>query len=241
MNFDGLQAQGAKLFATVSPHAQAWGADHLLAGMLADIPPLKQVMQYGAMKWASTGGKLTRGVLVWTNLDSPTGMDFFQFPMNPSELSDSEAPDYAEIKAPGQNRPLYQFVHGGARQVEFTLNFFYDHPDRSMIKQYIEKLRSLTKRPLRRKNDATYSATGGPPPVRFYFGDYFQGERFIVSKLDVKAFDLFDAVSLYPMRAEVRVCLLEAPSDTDVLSKALSNPVGGVSQGALSAIARGML
>lgn len=174
-----------------------------LVGAVANSPLGKGLLAAG-WKYAATGGQLVQGVLAWFLPDgSPK---YFKFPINPSELHESLSPEWADIKVPGQNRPIYQFVHGGEREISFTLNFFYDNPDRRTIARQLDELRSLTQRPY------TYStgAASGPPAVYLYFGQYMQGQRFIVSKLNIKVFDMFDPLFLLPLRAEVEISLKEA-------------------------------
>lgn len=163
------------------------------------------------MKYAATGGFLVKGVLIWKNPDGST-YSTFAFPMNPESISDSVSPEWAEFRSPGQNRPLYQFAHGGAREVSFTLHFFFEDRDRRKIRDQIQVLQSLARRPL--TGNSTHTATGSPPAVNFFFGEFFKGERFIVSKVDAQAHTLFDPALLLPLRAEVNIVLLEAPDPT---------------------------
>jgi len=191
-----------------SSAAMVLGAANSLAGgalvsAVANSPIGKGLLAAG-WKYAATGGQTVQGVLAWFMPDgSPK---YFKFPMNPSDIQESLSPEWADIKVPGQNRPVYQFINGGERELTFTLHFFYDNPDRRTITRQLDELRSLTQRPY------VYStgAASGPPPVYLYFGQYIQGQRFIVSKLNIKVFDLFDPAFLLPLRAEVEVSLKEA-------------------------------
>lgn len=154
--------------------------------------------------FAAQGSRVERGILLWERGGLPQQ---FTFPMNPESISEEVAPDYAEIKVPGQNRPMYQFINGGARSVSFTLNFFYQERRRDAIANQIDALKELTQRSYTGRLEGAYD---GPPTLQFIFGAYFTGrERFIVSKLAIKSFDLFDPTFLLPMRADVEVSLLE--------------------------------
>lgn len=160
-------------------------------------------------RYAAAGGKLVKGMFVWF---TPNGtLDRFIFQMNPEALDEVISPEWASRSVPGQNRPLYQFVNGGPRQLTFTLHFFYEKRDRYHIKNDLERLRRLTQRSM----EVPVGAFGGPPAVFFYFGDYIRGDRFIVSRLEIKAFDLFDPTLLLPLRAEATITLLEAPDTTE--------------------------
>lgn len=174
------------------------------------------------MFFAAQGGLLQRGIFTWQEAD---GMHQFTFPMNPESITETLSPVWAESMVPGQNRPLYAFINGGPREVTFTLNFFYQDRRRDTIRNQIEALKSLTQR---RYTGTLSGAYDGPPPIRFYFGDYFRGERFIVSKVQVRAFDLFDPRSLLPLRADVSLTLLEAVDTTAIRSRNTLGPTDNV-------------
>jgi hypothetical protein len=169
-------------------------------------------LKNAGLLYAAQGGKLRRGIFIWDEPD--TGKPArFTFPMNPSAISEELSPNWAETQVPGQNRPMYQFINGGPREVSFTLNFFYQDRRREVIRNQIAALKGLTQR---RYTGKLMGAYEGPPAIYFFFGDYFMGERFIVSKISVKAFDLFDPARLLPMRADVEISLLECWDTTAV-------------------------
>lgn len=164
---------------------------------------------------AGEGGSLRRGMLIWNETaGSYRGMNQFTFPMNPASLHISRSPVWAETNVPGQNRPMYQFVNGGAKEIKFTLNFFYADRTREVIRDQMAALESLCDR---RYTGELAGAYDGPPPVSFHFGDYFDGrEKFIVKSFEVEAFDLFDPRTLLPMRANVDLTLAEVMDTTAV-------------------------
>lgn len=167
-------------------------------------------LKNAGLLYAAQGGRLTRGHFVWTE---GAEKQKFTFPMNPSSISESLSPSWAETMVPGQNRPMYQFVNGGPREVSFTLNFFYQDRKRVVIRDQINALKSLTQR---RMTGVLAGAYDGPPAFAFHFGEYFKGERFIMSKIQIKAFDLFDPLSLLPLRADVDLTMLEVVDSTAV-------------------------
>lgn len=209
----GLKEVGLAMFAGAAGAATAGVANAILQQGFANM----DVVGTAGIRLAASGGKLVRGLLVWKNMTT-NQFDKLMFPMNPEEISESITPSWAETQVPGQNAPHYQFINGGPREVSFTLNFFYgmnDKRNRDAVRNYIDTLRSLT----RRQDGASYSAGqyrgrpgagGSPPPLHFYLGQYFRGDRFIISRFEVRAFDLFDPLTLLPMRATVDLTLLEA-------------------------------
>lgn len=174
-------------------------------------------LQTLAITRAAQGGKMTRGHFLWNEPESSrfAGQNRFTFPMNPESIEESVEPVYAETTVPGQNRPMYQFINGGPRKLKFTLNFFYESRKRSLIRDQIDALKSLTQR---RYTGVLGGAYGGPPPLNFFYGDYFRGERFIVQSLSIRSFDLFDPATLLPMRADVDITLA-AVLDTMAVAK----------------------
>lgn len=175
-----------------------------LAGLVLSSPVGAAVTNAG-YKYAALGGQIVKGVLAWFDMNGKP--QSFAFPINPDSLEETLSPEWATHKAPGQNRPTYHFVHGGERELTFTLHFFYDSPDRRVIRDQLDALRGLTQRPYAHIKQG---GGDGPPPVYLYFGEYIRGERFIVKGLKIKVFDLFDPALLLPLRAEVEVSLLEA-------------------------------
>lgn len=197
--------------------------------------PLGEGVGKAGMGLAAAGGKIRKGIFIWkepetrqrrvirnqhTRIGSdtlgrtPTAVtedvavsvpNKFVFGMNPESIREDSNPTYAETQIPGQNRPMYQFINGGEWNITFTLNFFYAKRRREHVLEEIRTLQDLTQR---RYNDP--DATGvyqGPPVIFFYFGEYFKGEPFILRRVQVKSFDLFDPVRLLPMRADVELSL----------------------------------
>lgn len=186
-----------------------------------------------AMHYAAAGGEITKGVFVWYGIDELTGNPgwvTFTFPMNPEEMTRSWAPDYSAIKVPGQNNPQYQFVHGGEKPMSFTLHFFYLPEKVGFITGTVELLTQLVTR-LPQARD-TETAMPAPPPVYFYYGKHIKGERFIVTKMELKCFDLFDPAYLLPMRAELQIEMKAAPAPGD----RPDSLVRGANHGKLSSI-----
>lgn len=201
-----------------------------VGALLAHNPVGKELSRAG-MRFAATGGNLVRGIFLWETPDGPAPYETFVFPMNPEAIRDQLNPKWAEIEVPGQNRPVYHFVNGGARELSFTLHFFYEERDRAKVRDAIEKLQSLTQRP------ATHTSTGAlgkPPALYFYFGEYIRGARFIVKSLSVESKELFDPLTLLPLYSTVEITLAEAPNPAG------SNPtLSGFRGGTLQTILRG--
>lgn len=177
-----------------------------------------RVLGKAGLKLAASGGNIRKGILIWTEPDGH--IEKFVFPMNPEAIRERVEPVYVDTPVPGQNRPLYQFINGGPREVNFKLHFFYQHRRREHVKEEIRTLQSLTQR--RYAESEQTGVYQGPPVVSFYFGDYFQGEQFIVTQMEVTAFDLFDPIFLLPMRAEMDVTMVEVMPTT----QGIGNPLG---------------
>lgn len=187
----------------------ATGLDSAVLNRLFLTPVGKAVGKAG-LKLAASGGKLRKGIFVWKEPDG--NIRKFVFPMNPESIRETVAPVYVDTLVPGQNRPLYQFINGGPREVSFKLNFFYAQRAREHVRDEIRTLQNLTQR-----RYASVEQTGvyqGPPVISFYFGEYFEGTQFIITKADLTAFDLFDPVRLLPMRADMDLSMVEVMPTT---------------------------
>lgn len=157
------------------------------------------------MKFAASGGHLRKGVFVWRRPGDPV-LKSFKFLMNPESIREAVAPVYAESMAPGQNRPTYQFINGGPREVSFTLKFFYAERKRSHVRDDLRNLQRLTQRPT---GGAGYGTFEGPPVIYFFFGEYFDGTPFLVHKVESTAKEMFDPATLLPLRMDVDLTLKE--------------------------------
>ena len=185
------------------------------------LSPARKLLEEGAFRFIALGGKLVKGYFVWTEPQVTTvvgsraltgpGQSSFTFMMNPDSISRSTSPTWAEHSVPGQHRPVYQFVNGGQQTLSFKLEFFYAERNRTHIRDQIDTLRSLAEPRGLRGSAGQYD---GPPVVSFFFGDYIRGETFIVRSLTERAFDLFDPLSLLPMRASVDIELMAIDPDS---------------------------
>jgi hypothetical protein len=207
---DGVAVIGASIPGISIGRLQAGALAASVAGIGGGI------LGRAAMRYAATGGEITKGVFVWYGVDPATGQPGwvpFTFPINPEELNQSWAPKYAALEIPGQNDPRYQFVHGGEKTLSFSLHFFYLPQKVGYITGTVELLTQLvTRLPV---GVDTTNAMPAPPAVYLSYGKHIQGTRYIVSKMDVKCFDLFDPAYLLPMRAEVQFELKVAPAPTE--------------------------
>lgn len=193
-----------------------------------------------AMHYAAAGGEITKGVFVWYGIrdDGTPGWVTFTFPMNPEELTQSWSPDYAAIKVPGQNSARYQFVHGGEKPLSFTLHFFYLPEKVGYITGTVQTLEQLVTRLPQGPANGTQSAMPAPPAVYLYFGKHIQGQRYIVSKMDLKCFNIFDPAYLLPMHAELQIELKLAAAPGD---QRPDNFVRGTDHGKLTSILQAVL
>lgn len=69
--------------------------------------------------------------------------DTLEVMYNPPELSSSKSANYSEIEIPGLSLPLYQFVSGGAKTFDFTLEFNQLADRNRDLKEDIEWLEEL--------------------------------------------------------------------------------------------------
>lgn len=198
--------------------------------MLMGNPVGKLVGQAG-MRYAAMAGNQAKGILTWMQDGAPQS---FVFQMNPEALDDQVSPQWAETTVPGQNRPQYHFVNGGARKLSFTLHFFYADRRREAIAEMLEQLRQLGQR---QEETPGTTALNGPPVLYFYFGRYYQGFRCVLTGLTVRAFDLFDPALLLPMRATADVEFTEV---RDTYGGDAVVPVRGQTIGLTAAITRAL-
>lgn len=188
--------------------------------------------------FAARGGHMQKGILLWQKPDN-SGYNQFKFQMNPDEIEDKGSPNYAKHDIPGQNRPLYQFVSGGSREISFALHFFYADRDRTTTRGYIETLRTLTQRAPEQQavSQGQFSTSAGPPVLWFFFGNYYRKFRCLMTKFEVKTSDLYDPATLLPMRAQVDITLSEAvdPNAPDAPPVTITDGIGSLT----SLVARG--
>lgn len=198
---------------------------------LAGTSAGRALLGAGALRYASLGGEITKGYLLWDDGE-------LVFPINPEAVVETLSPAWATHNVPGQQRPTYQFINGGERTVQFKLFFFYRDRDRATIRDQLNELKRLTNiretdgprflnlapRALRSSGGASFQSPAislpirrgtyfGPPVVQFHMGSYFQGETFIVKNVRIETKKLFDPYTLLPMYAEADITLAEVTTD----------------------------
>lgn len=143
---------------------------------------------------ANRKGKLEKGYI--ENLR--TGVSY-RFQFNPEELNDSQAVEYREIKAPGISYPVYQYVGGEARTIEFTL--FVDNTETQAGINAVRHAVSFLSSFLPPANRAAQYAP--PSDLLFAFGPIVKTCILVSMPIRYTAWDR----SLQPMRAEIDVTL----------------------------------
>ena len=146
---------------------------------------------------------VTKGVLV--NLDDSSQSLVFQY--NPPEWMEDKNPNYAVIDIPGLSEPLYQFINGGEKIINFEL-FLNSWLDKGgliirTVEQQLEALRSMVT-PTKQSTDPKYSATA-PPLVLFQWGSMLP-IKCIVTGLSI-VHRMFHPNTMKTMRATVQVSL----------------------------------
>lgn len=143
---------------------------------------------------ANRKGKLEKGYI--ENIRTG-GILRFQF--NPEEITDSSSVEYRDIKSPGISYPVYQYVGGEPRTIEFTL--FLDNTETksgpNVILRAIGFLESFLPVPNR---GTRYTP---PSSLLFAFGPMVKTCILESMPITYKAFDR----SLQPLRAEVTITL----------------------------------
>lgn len=125
--------------------------------------------------------------------------DRLEFQYNPDTITDSKGTDYATIKIPGMSHPRYQYVSGGARQINFRLGLFMRDVQKKV--SWLQSLQYPTHEKTMLKN--------APHRVLLVVGDLYPGVECIVKQVKVNYFGLFDPATLLPQQAEVDLALEE--------------------------------
>lgn len=120
---------------------------------------------------------------------------------NPPEVSTSKSANYSEIKIPGLSLPIYQFVSGGAKTFEFTLEFNQlKNPDRD-IKEDINWIEELEE-PV----TADSIIEKAPPIVILSWGNLFNvAPRGIITNVSTNYLSMFPDLS--PKRASMDITM----------------------------------
>lgn len=143
---------------------------------------------------ANRTGKLEKGYL-----ENTANGHVLRFQYNPEEFNDDISVEYREIRSPGISYPIYQFVGGEPRTIEFTL--FLDNMENkggtNKVRETINYLNTF----LPAANRAT--RYNPPPELIFAFG-WFVKPCILVAM--PTRYTMFDR-SLQPLRAEVDVQL----------------------------------
>jgi hypothetical protein len=122
-----------------------------------------------------------------------------EFQYNPENISDSKTTDYATIKIPGLSHPRYQYVSGGARQINFKISLFMKDVKKTV--EWIQALQYPTHEGTMLKN--------APHRVLLVVGDLYPGLECVVKQVKATYFGLFDPASLLPQQADVDLSLEE--------------------------------
>lgn len=143
---------------------------------------------------ANRTGRLEKGYLE----NKSTGQ-ILRFQYNPEEFTDDIQVEYRDIKSPGISYPIYQYIGGEPRRVEFTL--FLDNMENrggtNKVRETINYLNSFL--PVANKG-ARYTP---PPELIFAFGWFVK--TCILEAMPTR-YTMFDR-NLQPMRAEVDIVL----------------------------------
>lgn len=168
-----------------------------------------------------------------------------EFQFNPDTLDISHNPKWAKQEIPGRSHPHYMWISGGEHTLSFTLKLFLKdlekwrthpypfHPTLSFI-NFVESLTFPSYK------DGVL--TEPPPLVLVKFGQVFNyktvdsggnigaisstiktGFRGIVADAKIKMYDLFDPVTLMPLRADIDLVIDEVP----IRKSISSNEVAG--------------
>lgn len=122
-----------------------------------------------------------------------------EFQYNPENISDTKSTDYATIKIPGMSHPRYQFVAGGARQLNFKISLFMKDVKKNV--EWLQALQFPTHEGSMLKN--------APHRVLLVVSDLYPGLECIVKQIKTTYFGLFDSSNLMPLQAEVDLSLEE--------------------------------
>ncbi len=139
----------------------------------------------------------TKGLIM--DVENPSSILYFQF--NPIEIDDSYSARYNDHNIPGLIFPRSQWSNGTNRMIKFELHFFYSERNRQEILRKCSFLRSF----LEPDYEAVSKLVKAPKYLLFGFGKLYKGIM-EMRKCDIKYHELFDPVTLYPMKA---ICSIE--------------------------------
>ena len=130
-------------------------------------------------------------------IDLITG-ESLEFQYAPPELNDDKSTAYSEAKVFGWSHPRQQYNAGGARTLQFKLEFYGTN-----TMPRVRWLQSLLYPEYENGN-----IVNGPHRVKLVFGGQYEAETWTVTAVKAKAFDRFTR-ELIPMRAELDITLTE--------------------------------
>lgn len=122
-----------------------------------------------------------------------------RFQYNPELFQDNISVEYREIKSPGISYPMYQYVGGEARSIDFTL-YLDNRENNSGINKVRETINFLNSFLPVGNRGKQFTA---PPQLIFGFGWFVKPCILVAMPTRYTAFDR----SLQPLRAEVDISL----------------------------------
>lgn len=125
-----------------------------------------------------------------------------EFQYVPPEINREDSPNYAVHEIVGKASPVYQFVSGGERTVQFMLSFHWE-----ISKEDVEKKVSLIRSMTYPETDQDNRIKSAPHPVILVIGELFKDVSFIIKKISTRYHSLFDKGSGLPCQAELDLVL----------------------------------
>jgi len=70
-------------------------------------------------------------------------LEVFEFQLNPTNITDGKASNFAAIVTPAGSQPQFQWVSGAKRTLSFTLRYYFSEADQGLVQERCNRLLSL--------------------------------------------------------------------------------------------------
>jgi hypothetical protein len=130
-------------------------------------------------------------------------MEVFAFQLNPTNITDGKASNFAAIATPAGSQPQFQWVAGDKRTIGFNLRYYFSEADQGKVQERCNRLLSLQYPEVERGRTKR-----APERVLLILGDR-PDVLCHVANVSVKYGKAMHPYSLLPLTADVTITLEE--------------------------------